>query len=1538
MNRNRKWVKKIASRGIAWIMALLFACNLIYPVTAVEVTESPEVYTTEMKTEEDISKEKKVVENPVSDERTEEKTEEKDEKKDSAEKTDRENEDEKESSDEKTVDENTEEIDDTNEITDTEKKEDIPKVEEADSSETIPEDGIKMKMKLEEPLPDITIKQELMFRASELPTVYSEKYIYNADKTLILKHNEGISSEPVDNSLFNTNTHPLYRWYLGNTGENRCVLKTNNGDSPLYLDITNDGIVLSETPVELCLEQFTENAETYYRFSNIIESNVSEEGSTEEGQTEQEGENGNLQTASPCYLAMTQNGLTISNDPDEVSTHLNVLEELSLPNVSVVIAPTNGQVNKTNSSTGEYTGINVTGTNVQGRKRIVYDLTPTYNTVNGKYEVSVFLPDNAMVHNYTRFNETGTVQSGGNYLSFWNDGSGANHDRPKVELRGWYDIFTKDYYPVTTGGIVVDLDPSVQHVFYADWVVDTSENNENPSATMGDVITPSEANQHITIHMFDYNDLYMANLTEPVFHGVDIEESWNIADTDRLKDMFYFYNQFCGAPESQGANAMLSLGGFYTRVNPGDVDPDDPTKIARQTYDSVWSGSSGDVRQGLFYKHAAEGAKLFDQNAETIGVTYLGQGTGLFYDDGPYVVYDCHEHGCTYNANTGKFTVYEEPFMIAQTDNNKVPQQGQFFPTHTDGYSIYGNLQNLNYWFGMDISMGFTLPYAMGDSRNILSDNTDMRFEFSGDDDICIEIDGVMILDMGGIHNESKGIIDFATGACEIYLSAGNSDYSETPAYTYNLLQDYPELSTSAGAHTFKIWYMERGGGESNFSMRLGLDLGWDPVVARSHMIEVKKTWEGKQDDVYPESVHVAIFDEEGTQISSVQELSLDNNWKAAWYGLEWEEGYEIREVPASPGYIASQSVATAKQTDDIWCELYFDNIENGKEVLIANEDLTYLNGSNGNLPINWGSTEGVLDPSQITSDIKWTIEYVDPDTQTGDEDTSERFYLKYPDGTYAVVPQGGTGAVTFTNTKADASEFVVSKYAARRLSCPDTDSHLTFDSDGHPIMEANPIEAGQSKTYAKMIAYQQETFNKHTFALTNSFATGLVLHKTDNDTNEDIAGAEFTLTKQDTVITPASYEKKSTVANGDTFYLMPDSDPQNDHLTANNPITAVSDGNGGYYLKDKNNKYITISTSGGGTEHPPIVENLSCEGQKMQTYSYNQQEQGEISVIEIKYTMTETELNSTGEINVLTFGQNIAWNSGYLMHVYLNYSNVLWYFMVVSNFREHMVQAPKPSSGVIDFRFEKEGSRMFLNDQEIELDSDQRTRIANIFSLNEIKFGVSDGNSNKWPRGTFDFIKVSDTTPTTSVSFSDTIEDATTFTFDTNGFSDDEFTLALNGSNELGVYKTTSGLPSAFQALHPYLKHPGEEQVISEDTVLEPTDSIGQILIRELEDGHYVLTETDAPDDYIIPSVAAATFDIENGEISNFVSPAGNTTMTEDTVNRQIVFEITNSKEEEEERVYPLINAGRNDLLYLIYAAGIFVILGFCLRKREES
>ena len=222
---------------------------------------------------------------------------------------------------------------------------------------------------------------------------------------------------------------------------------------------------------------------------------------------------------------------------------------------------------------------------------------------------------------------------------------------------------------------------------------------------------------------------------------------------------------------------------------------------------------------------------LFTPSDGTDKTAYLNA-DGLFKKDGNYYVYNSNENYAWYNPATNKFEVYNSTYK--QKSRSKGGEQATqledkaigFFPFHPwdDQYDLYVNWnKNLNHHFGMSMSVPFTLPK---DPKAVVDANGDpIIFEFSGDDDLWVFIDGKLAMDIGGIHQPTSGTINFQTGVVTVNGSTqmDNSTFSTR----------FPNLY-DGNQHTLQVFYIERGGCDSNckiqFNMTLYGDIHFDKV------------------------------------------------------------------------------------------------------------------------------------------------------------------------------------------------------------------------------------------------------------------------------------------------------------------------------------------------------------------------------------------------------------------------------------------------------------------------------------------------------------------------------------------------------------------------------------------------------------------------------------------------------------------------------------------------------------------------------------
>ena len=151
--------------------------------------------------------------------------------------------------------------------------------------------------------------------------------------------------------------------------------------------------------------------------------------------------------------------------------------------------------------------------------------------------------------------------------------------------------------------------------------------------------------------------------------------------------------------------------------------------------------------------------------------------------------------------------------------------------------------EDTNFFFGMDMSMNFMMPEKGMTGAN---GDTPMVFSFSGDDDVWVYVDGVLFLDLSGIHRHVGGKIDFVNGMVHYYAldeKSGDVNMDAQGADGKGAYKSYSfaELLKAAGqdsstlnskgtfednsSHEFKFYYMERGSGSSVCSISFNFPL-----------------------------------------------------------------------------------------------------------------------------------------------------------------------------------------------------------------------------------------------------------------------------------------------------------------------------------------------------------------------------------------------------------------------------------------------------------------------------------------------------------------------------------------------------------------------------------------------------------------------------------------------------------------------------------------------------------------------------------------
>lgn len=120
------------------------------------------------------------------------------------------------------------------------------------------------------------------------------------------------------------------------------------------------------------------------------------------------------------------------------------------------------------------------------------------------------------------------------------------------------------------------------------------------------------------------------------------------------------------------------------------------------------------------------------------------------------------------NIGNGKRTI--ECLKYGEYSGNPYETKAGFWPLN-DGPYNEDTSKSGNQNFGMKFSTEFYLP------EDGTYKDQPLKFEFTGDDDVWVFIDGQLVLDMGGLHKNVIGTIDFKTGYTKIYGNGAVTDY-----------------------------------------------------------------------------------------------------------------------------------------------------------------------------------------------------------------------------------------------------------------------------------------------------------------------------------------------------------------------------------------------------------------------------------------------------------------------------------------------------------------------------------------------------------------------------------------------------------------------------------------------------------------------------------------------------------------------------------------------------------------------------------------
>ena len=729
----------------------------------------------------------------------------------------------------------------------------------------------------------------------------------------------------------------------------------------------------------------------------------------------------------------------------------------------------------------------------------------------------------------------------------------------------------------------------------------SSSNATTGSTTPVSSVTPANT----TVNFFDYWVDTETGLTN-INSGNDYD-SKGINSGHSLK---FNYGKGSGINKWTGSAATASF--------VSNTLVDGYPQIAKGTY--TVNGTSGTVSSNESLAYLFNDSDV-DSTGEA-GATVSGKRaytnvSGLFQkDSNGYYTYDCTKNYALFvadDANTsGAFNVYNIPgvngnfFPLTGSNGTATTSSSANVSTMLSNvFNISGtsmtakslngeNTSSINHHMGLSMDTTFSQPV-----NGKVSSSQDMTYSFSGDDDVWVYIDGVLVGDLGGIHSAATLDINFATG--KVVINSGKTSGStslETSTTLYDLYKAAGKTSVTSWngstyadntPHELKFFYLERGAGASDMKLSFNLetqvasdvmkydDVGKALPGATFELYTADENWSDSKGTEGASPIAYGTTDSDGKltlkKASDGSILSFDteyNNNKTAYYNLyetSVPDGYQINTYKEKCGhlkYVASSrdgevtgGVITAPEVEvdgtnyaQAWLT---GGMLSAKETITAEEDSYYyatntgaIDTKKGTFKIDEGATFAVVlrhDSGTDNSEANWHPVYGTPTSgytiESGSGVSAAIKAAQNSDNNLAQVFEKGTTGfygVSLTDLPGD-----ISKYVFMMDSAAVAKGEADYTVEVYHTTASSLAGATESNTYP--VYNGASTVVSSANVMQRQFATSVNVTNIKNriwvgKTNSDgnaVLGAKFSLYKADDITVAADGTYK--VKAGKTAY-----------------------------------------------------------------------------------------------------------------------------------------------------------------------------------------------------------------------------------------------------------------------------------------------------------------------------------------------------------------------------------------------------------------
>lgn len=196
-----------------------------------------------------------------------------------------------------------------------------------------------------------------------------------------------------------------------------------------------------------------------------------------------------------------------------------------------------------------------------------------------------------------------------------------------------------------------------------------------------------------------------------------------------------------------------------------------------------------------------------------------GNGVEYWYFDSADTTLAMHtdkKSGSYYLENVGNKDWSKNVNSSSKTDGVSNPYG--FFPFNETAKAC--SASNYNYGFGTKLEFKFRLT----DNGTVVGTDGNehpIKFNFSGDDDIWVYVDGNLALDVGGAHGKVTGHIDFSGSSTNktATVSKTKKSLNKSSIGGEKTPSSFEIKGSNSDEHTLTMFYMERGMWESNMKV-----------------------------------------------------------------------------------------------------------------------------------------------------------------------------------------------------------------------------------------------------------------------------------------------------------------------------------------------------------------------------------------------------------------------------------------------------------------------------------------------------------------------------------------------------------------------------------------------------------------------------------------------------------------------------------------------------------------------------------------------